>query len=71
MDKEIEKIISELEDLKVKYRSMCTFKIKSKEDINYIEHKKCLMCNGYSSTFECEDYVDIPHLIYFYKEFEK
>lgn len=71
MVQDISKLIESLEEDYKTYRNICCFKLKAIKDLNYEEHKKCLSCNGYSSVSECYDFVDIPHLINFYKEFHE
>jgi hypothetical protein len=63
----LNRTIEQLEKDFITYRNKCVFKIQEEKDSYYRIDKKCLMCNGLSSVSECEDFIDIPHLIHFYK----
>lgn len=65
----LENKIKEFEQEYITYRNICYFKLKAIKDNSYIEQKKCAVCSGYSTICECDDYVDMQHLIKFYKEF--
>ena len=67
----IDEMIKSLEQDYTTYKNICCFKLKAIKTKNYNEIKKCSVCNGYSSVRECYDFVDIPHLINFYKEMYK
>ena len=64
----IQELIDSLEKDFIIYRNICSFKLKALKDSNYKEIKKCSVCNGYSSVNECYDFVDLNHLIKFYKD---
>jgi len=63
----INQTIEQLEKDYQSYGNICTFKLKKFKDSNFKEINKCRYCNGYSTVNDCEDFVDIYHLIYFYK----
>lgn len=65
----IEQKIKQLEEDYKTYRNICCFKLKAIKGYENNELKKCSICNGYSSVQDCDDFVDIPHLINFYKDF--
>lgn len=67
----LNELIKSLEDDYTTYRNICCFKLKAIKTESYNELKKCSVCNGYSSVQECYDFVDIPHLINFYKKMYK
>lgn len=69
--KDLDKLIKGLEEDYKTYRNICCFKLKAIKTENFKEIKKCSVCNGYSSVAECYDFVDLPHLINFYKEYHE
>lgn len=64
-------LIKSLEEDYTTYRNICSFKLKSLKYPEYKEHRKCISCDGYSSIQECEDYIDVLHLIQFYKDYKR
>ena len=63
----IEQKINELKQDYITYRNKCVFKIQEEKNQDYPVSKRCLRCNGISSVLECDNFIDIPHLIHFYK----
>ena len=68
-DMNLDRLIASLEEDYVKYRNICCFKLKAIKDPCFTELKKCAVCNGYSSVTDCYEFIDIPHIIRFYKEY--
>jgi hypothetical protein len=65
----LQSLIDDLKKDYITYRNKCLFKIQEEKNQDYPITRKCLRCNGISSVFECWDFIDIPHMIKFYEEF--
>jgi hypothetical protein len=69
--KDITEKIRQLQERFGKEGSKCVLRIRIEEGevTQFHTPKKCSDCDGYSSSIICEDYVDVNHLIAYYKRF--
>jgi len=67
----LQQMIESLEQDNMTYRNICAFKLKEIKDNTFTPSKKCESCDGYSSRIECIEYMDVKHLIEFFKRYDR